>query len=129
MTDPISSMLIMIKNAGNASRDSITVPYSKIKHAIANCLLKEGYVKSVTKKTTKDFPVLEIGVAFRDDKPRINDVKRISKPSRRMYAGVKEIKPFKNGFGIFVLSTPKGILTDKEAKKEMVGGELLFKIW
>ncbi len=128
--DPISDMIIMIKNAGNAGRESVVVSYSKIKHAIANCLLKEGYISSVSKKTKKGFPGLELGIAYKADKePRITDVKRISKPSRRMYVGVKEIKLVKNGHGALILSTPKGILTGREARKEMVGGETLFNIW
>ncbi len=128
--DPISDMLIMIKNAGNANRESVLVSYSKMKHAIANCLLKEGYISSVSKKTKKGFPALELGIAYTDGKnPKVTDLKRISKPSRRMYVGVKDIKSVKNGYGITVLSTPKGILTNKEARKEMVGGEILFSIW
>lgn len=128
--DPISDMLIMIKNAGNANRESVVVSYSKMKQAIANCLLKEGYISSISKKTKKGFPALEIGIAYTDAKnPKVTDIKRISKPSRRMYMGVKDIKSVKNGYGMTVFSTPKGILTDKEARKEMVGGEILFSIW
>ncbi len=128
--DPIADMLIMIKNAGNAHRESVVVSYSKMKHAIADCLLKEGYISSVSKKTKKGFPALELGIAYTDAKnPKVTDLKRISKPSRRMYMGVKDIKPVKNGYGMTVFSTPKGILTNKEARKEMVGGEVLFSIW
>ncbi len=128
-TDPIADMLIMIKNAGNASRDAVVVPYSKIKQSIANCLLKEGYVKSVSKKTKKGFPAIEIAVQYVGKAPRVNDVKRVSKPSRRMYMGVKDIRVYKSGHGMTVLSTPKGIMSDKDAKKEQVGGEILFTIW
>lgn len=129
MTDPIGAMLIMVKNAGLASRDTVTVPYSKLKHAIADCLLEEGYIASVSKKTKKEHPVLELGVLFNGKTPRVSDVKRISKPSRRMYMGVKEIRPIRNGSGVLVLSTPKGIMTGKKARKEMVGGEALFMMW
>jgi len=127
--DPVSNMLIMIKNAGNASRDVVVSPYSKFTHAIASCLLKEGYIKTVSKKTKKGFPVLEIGIQKVDKRPRITDLKRISKPSRRIYVGVKDIKPVKNGYGRLVLSTPKGIMTGEQARKELVGGEALFNIW
>ncbi len=119
----------MIKNAGLAGRESVIVPHSNIKQAILECLLKEGYISSVSKKTRKNFPVLEIGVAYKDGVSKITGVERVSKLSSRVYKGVKEIKPTLNGFGLTVLTTPKGILTDKEARKEMVGGEVLFKIW
>jgi small subunit ribosomal protein S8 len=128
-TDPIADMIITIKNAGNASKEDVVIPYSKVKQAIATCLMKEGYVKSVAKKTKKGFPAIEIGIAYVGDAPRVNDVKRISKPSRRMYMGTKDIRPYKSGHGMTVLSTPKGIMSDKEARKEMVGGEILFTIW
>ncbi|MBP6856274.1 MAG: 30S ribosomal protein S8 [Candidatus Pacebacteria bacterium] len=129
MTDPIGAMLNMLKNAGNAGKPTITVPFSKIKFAIAECLKAQGYVESVSKKTKKNLPYLEVGVKFEGNAPRINEVARVSKPSRRMYMGVKDIKPMKHGKGMFVLSTPKGILRDKDARKEMVGGEVLFSIW
>ncbi len=127
--DPISDMLIMLKNGNRANHEVVSFTYSKIKHAIAECLKQAGYVDTITKKTKKGFPVLEVTLVYKDKMPRIQDVKRISKPSRRMYMGVKEITTVKNGHGALVLSTPKGILTDKEAKKELVGGEVLFSIW
>jgi small subunit ribosomal protein S8 len=127
--DQIANMINMIKNAGLAGRESVIVPHSNIKQAILECLLKEGYISSVSKKTRKNFPVLEIGVAYKDGVSKITGVERVSKLSRRVYKGVKEIRPTLNGFGLTVLTTPKGILTDKEARKEMVGGEVLFKIW
>jgi small subunit ribosomal protein S8 len=127
--DQIANMINMIKNAGMAGRESVIVPHSNIKQAILECLLKEGYVSSVSKKTRKNIPILEIGVAYKDGVSKITGVERVSKLSRRVYKGVKEIRPTLNGFGLTVLTTPKGILTDKEARKEMVGGEVLFKIW
>ena len=128
MTDPIGAMLNMLKNAGNAGKPSITVPFSKLKFAIAECLKAQGYVESVSKKTKKNLPYLEIGVQYEGSSPRIHEVSRVSKPSRRMYMGVKDIKPMKYGKGMYVFSTPKGILRDKDARKEMVGGEVLFSI-
>jgi len=124
--DQIANMINMIKNAGRAGHPFVVVPYSKIKFSIAECLAKEGYLKSVNKKTKKNFPTLELGLVYVDDAPKITGVDRISKSSCRVYKGVKEIR---RGYGLTVLSTPKGILTDKEAKKEMVGGEVLFKLW
>ncbi len=115
----------MIKNASKAGKKSVVVPYSKLKYSVASVLEKEGYISESAKKTKKGHPSLEISLS---DK-KVNEVKRISKPSRRMYMGVKEIRPVRSGHGIIVLSTPKGILTGNEARKEMVGGEVMFTIW
>jgi small subunit ribosomal protein S8 len=103
MTDPISQMIITMKNASRAEHKTVTLPYSKLKHAIADCLVKQGYLKDVSKKTENNKSVLVLDIAYEDNRPKLNDIKRIS--------------------------TPKGILTDKEARKEMVGGEALFKLW
>ena len=128
--DPIADFLIKVKNAGLAGRESVVVPHSEIKEAIADLLVKNGFLKSIAKKRKNNHKILEAEVEYAEGKiPRINDVARVSKPSKRVYQGVKEIKSFKNGLGLIVLSTPKGILTDKEAKKEKVGGEVLFKVW
>ena len=124
--DQIANMLNMIKNAGRVGHEFIVVPHSKIKSAIAECLVKEGYLKSVTKKTKKGFPVLELGLVYgTEGEPKVTSVDRISKSSCRVYKGVKDIK---RSYGLTILSTPKGILTDKQARKEMVGGEVLFKL-
>lgn len=127
--DQIANMVNMIKNGSRAEHEFVSVPYSKIKHAIADCLVAEGFLTSATKKTKKGFPVLELGLAYKDGTPKVTGVERVSKSSRRIYKGVKEIKPTRNGYGVMVLTTPKGILTDKQARKAMVGGEVLFKLW
>lgn len=128
--DKISEMLITIKNAGMAEKSNVSIPYSNLSHAIAKCLSDKNYVGSVSKKTgKKDRDFLEVNLVYIDGKPKISDVQRISKPSRRVYIKSKELKPFKNGYGLLVLSTPKGILTSDEARKELVGGEVLFKVW
>ena len=127
--DQIANMINMIKNSGLAGRESVVVPFSKIKYSIAECLVKEGFLKSVAKKTKKGLPVLELELMYIDGEPKVLGVERVSKSSRRIYKGVKDIKSTRNGFGLMVLTTPKGILTDKEARKEMVGGEVLFKLW
>lgn len=123
-------MLITMKNASMVSKDTVVVPFSKIKYAIAQCLKEQGFIVNASKKTEKNnVSVLEIQLAYTPEGPKIHDVKRMSKQSRRMYTGVKEIRPVKNGFGITVFSTPKGILSDKQARKEQVGGEVLFTMW
>jgi small subunit ribosomal protein S8 len=130
MTDPISNMLVSLKNAAMISKEKVVVPFSALKESIAMCLMKHGFVASVQKKTEKgNIAVLELTLAFDAQGPKIHDVARVSKPSRRMYAAVKEIHSFKNGHGMYVFSTPKGILSDGEARKEQVGGEVICKIW
>lgn len=121
-------MLIAIKNAGAVKKSSVIVPHSKMKEAIAALLKEEGYIK--TYKVDGDVKkTLEIVIEYKGATPRVTDVKRISKSSKRVYTGVKGITPVKYGHGLAVLSTPKGIMTDKLARKEMVGGEVLFTIW
>ncbi|MBU0612329.1 30S ribosomal protein S8 [Patescibacteria group bacterium] len=127
--DSISNMIIMMKNASLAGKESVSFPSSKIKSAISECLKKEGFISSVSKKVKGGIPVIEVGLIYVDKKPKITEVERISKQSRRVYFGVKDIHTIRNGFGLLVLSTPKGILSGKEARKEQVGGEALFKIW
>lgn len=129
MHDPIADMLIRIKNGGIAGKDLAEMPFSNMKEAIAKVLFAEGYIASYAKKGKKVQKTLEIGIAYEGKKPRVSDVLRMSKPSRRFYLGVDEIKPVKNGYGLLVMSTPKGIMTGDDAKKGMVGGEALFKIW
>lgn len=128
--DKIADMLITMKNASMVSKQTVVVPFSNIKFAIAQCLKDSGFIANVSKKTEKNnIPVLEIELSYTPSGSKIHDVKRMSKPSRRLYTGVKELRPVKNGYGITVLSTPKGILNDKQARKEMVGGEVLFTMW
>lgn len=127
--DPVSNMLIAIKNGNRALKESVIVPESKLCLAIANKLKEAGFVGDIAKKSRRGRPVLEITLISNNRSPKVNEIVRISKPSRRMYYGVQDIKPVKNGRGATVFSTPKGILTDKEARKEHVGGEALFLIW
>ncbi len=118
-----------MKNGSLAGKESVSFPYSKIKNAIAECLKKEGYISTISKKVKKDQPVLEVGLSYKDEKPKITEVERISKQSRRVYFGMKDIHKVRNGSGLLVLSTPKGILSGRDARKEQVGGEALFRIW
>lgn len=129
VTDPISNFIITLKNASDARKASITVPYSALKENIAHALMKAGYVSAVEKQGKKAIKTLEVGLVYIGDEPRVHGVDRISKPSRRIYQGAKDIRMFKSGFGNTVFSTPKGVLIDIDAKKNKVGGEVLFKIW
>ena len=118
-----------MKNGSLAGKESVLFPYSKMKNAIAECLKKEGYVSDVSKKVKKGQPLLEVKLVYTDKNPKITEVERISKQSRRVYFGMKDIHSVRNGSGLLVLSTPKGILSGKEARKAQVGGEALFRIW
>lgn len=129
MHDPIADMIIRIKNASDSKKESVVFPYSKLKLAILDLLLKEGFVKSFGKKGKKVVKFIEVVLRYDEGAPRIHGVKRVSKASKRVYAKSRDIRPVKNGLGILVLSTPKGIVTDKAARKEKVGGEALFQIW
>jgi len=127
--DQIANMIIMMKNSSLANKQFVSFPYSNLKNSILACLLKEGYIVSFKKKNKKNVPFLEVELMYLNNKPKINEVIRVSKSSRRIYFKAKDIFPVKNGTGTLILSTPKGILSGKEARKEQVGGEALFKIW
>lgn len=132
VNDSIGDFIIQIKNAGNAGLESVCVPYSEFKFSIAEKLKEKDFVKSVSKKGKKIKRFLEVELLYKDvnkRKPRINDVVRVSKPSKRIYKKTDEIFPIKYGKGALILSTPEGVLTGEEARKKKVGGEALFKIW
>ena len=129
VTDPISDFIIRIKNAARAGVPAVRLPYSQLKHAIADVLHTEGYLERVDKKGKKVKKTLEVTLAYDGSTPHFHDVERISKPSKRVYYSVDDIKPVRNGFGTIILSTPQGIMTGADAQKKRVGGEALFKIW
>jgi len=130
MTDPIGAMVNEIKVGSLAKKASITVKHSSIKSAILDCLKKAGFIDSFEKRAKQGHSVLEINLAYNEGgTPKVNETHRISKPSRRLYYGYREIRLVKGGRGIIVLSTPKGILSGTDARKELVGGEPLFWIW
>ncbi len=129
MSDPIADMIIRIKNAGMAKRASVSVPYSKLKAAIAQKLLQSGFVVEVTKHGKKTDRALELTLGYHTDGvPRVTEVHRISKPGRRVYVKGAECGKVKGGRGVAIVSTPKGILTGEEARKTGIGGEMLFTI-
>jgi len=130
VSDPIGDLIIRLTNAGAIKKPSVSIPFSNFKMAIAEKLAAVGYVKTIEKKGKKIKKTLDIVLSYdADGNHKIQGVKRISKPGRRMYKSVLEIVPIRYGHGALILSTPKGIMTDKEAKKEKVGGEALFEIW
>ena len=125
MSDPIANMISKLKNAADVNKETVSVPFSEMKWSIAELLQREGYVKSAAKKGKKITKTIEIELVNEG----IRCFERISKFSRRVYTGSRTAYPVKQGQGTLVLSTPKGILTDRDARKEKVGGEALFKIW
>ena len=127
--DPIGDMLVKIKNASKAGHESVSFPYSKIKQEIATALSRAGFVGKVSKKSGKKNELVEVELVYTEGNSKINDINRVSKVSRRVYSGVSTLKSVANGRGAYVLSTPKGVMTDKEAKKEHVGGEVILSIW
>lgn len=128
VTDPISDFLIRLQNASMVGKQSVSLPFSRMKFSIAEILKREGYLADIDTKSKKE-GVLMVSLSYKNGRPAIGGVKRISKPSRRMYKGVRELRPVKRGHGLLVLSTPMGILTGKEAREKRVGGEALFEIW
>ncbi|HUO55891.1 MAG TPA: 30S ribosomal protein S8 [Candidatus Paceibacterota bacterium] len=130
VNDPVADFINRLSNAGAVKHATVSVPFSNFKYAIAEKLKEAGYVKSIEKKGKKVKKILDIALKYEDTgESAIRGVKRISKPGRRTYKSVIEIHPVRYGSGTLILSTPKGIMTDKEARKEKVGGEALFEIW
>ena len=131
MTDPIADMLTRIRNANTAKHDTVDVPASKMKEAIANILLEEGYIKAVEIVEEGKFKTIHITLKYGKDKnEKINTgIKRISKPGLRVYAGKDELPKVLGGLGVAIISTNKGVLTDKQAREAQVGGEVLAFVW
>ena len=131
MSDPIADMLTRIRNANTAKHDTVDVPASKMKLAIADILVREGYIKKYDIVEDGAFQTIRISLKYGADKNEkvITGIKRISKPGLRVYAGKDEIPTVLGGLGIAILSTNKGIVTDKEARKLQVGGEVLAFVW
>jgi small subunit ribosomal protein S8 len=129
MNDSIADMIIRLKNAGASGKNFVLVPYSKITFAIAEVLRREGFIKSVAKKGKRIDKLIEIELSYEANLPKIRGVKRVSKSSRRVYMKASELKGAAGSLGRLILTTPRGVLTNLEAKEQKVGGEALFKIW
>ena len=135
--DPISDMFVAIKNAQAVKKETVDIPFSKMKFEIAKILEREGFVekvekirKKIQKGRKKPKPFLRIKLKYDENKVgAISDIKRISKPGQRIYLPYKKIKRIKGGYGIAIISTSKGIMTDKEARRQKVGGEVICEVW
>ena len=129
-TDPIADMLTRIRNANSAKHKTVDVPSSKMKTAIAEILFKEGYIKSFELINNETQGIIRITLKYDEKGVRVIDgIKRISKPGLRVYAGKEELPRVLNGLGIAIISTSKGLMTDKEAREAGIGGEVLAYIW
>ena len=131
MSDPIADMLTRIRNANTAKHDTVDVPASKMKLAIAQILLEEGYIKKYDIIAEGSYKTIHITLKYNENKSEkiISGIKRISKPGLRVYAGKEDLPKVLGGLGIAIISTNKGVITDKEARKLGVGGEVLCFIW
>jgi small subunit ribosomal protein S8 len=132
VTDPIADMLTRIRNAGMAGQIQVAVPSSKIKLAIARILKEEGFIREYRLVEEKPQSVIHIWLKYVGEKPRrhiISGMERVSKPGCRIYVGKKAIPWVQSGLGVAILSTPKGLFTDRQARRLGLGGELLCRIW
>lgn len=129
VTDQISDFLTRIRNAGRAGHKTVTAPASKLKIAIARILKDQGFIADYAIIEDKVQNQIKVTLKYYNREPAIREMKRISKPGRRIYVSVDNLPRIKNGLGIAIISTSKGVLTDKEAKKFNVGGEFICSIW
>lgn len=127
--DPIADMLNQIRNAQAVLKPTVDFPFSKIKSEICKVLSKKGFIKDFEKKGKKKRKIIKITLKYNGKAPAISGLKRISKPGQRIYLPYKKIRKVKGGYGIAIISTPKGLMTDKEAKKQKAGGEVICEIW
>lgn len=129
MTDPIADMLVRIKNAQMVGHETVLIPHSKLKFEIAKILKRDGWISDFSKKGKKVKKFLEVILKYSNGEPKISNIKRISKPGRRLYIKSSEVKAVRQGFGSAIISTPQGIVNEKEARSKKIGGEVLCEIW
>jgi len=129
LTDPIADMLTRVRNANSAMHDKVDIPFSKMKEAIAKVLKEEGYISNYKLITDGNKQNIRVYLKYAGNERVIKGIKSISKPGRRVYSSVEDMPRVLSGLGIAVVSTPKGIITDKTCRKENVGGEVLCFVW
>ena len=129
LTDPIADMLTRIRNGKMAKHTEVKVPFSKIKESMANILKNEGYITGYEIKEEGNIRDIVVTLKYMDGDAVIKGLKRISKPGRRVYTSVENLPKVLGGLGIAIVSTPKGVITDKECRKHSVGGEVLCYVW
>jgi small subunit ribosomal protein S8 len=129
MTDPITDMLNQIRNAQAVGKTEVLIPLSKIKNEIAMILYKEGFVGEIKKAAKDKIKGLKISLKYENELPAIAGFKRVSKPGQRIYEGFSEIRKVHGGYGMSIVSTSKGLMTNKEARKQKLGGEIICQVW
>ena len=130
VNDPIGDMIARIRNAAERKRDKVVTPSSKLRGRVLEVLQDEGYIRGYTLvENPGEHPYYEIELKYFDGEPVIVEIARVSKPGRRVYSSIKDLKPVKNGLGISILSTPKGVMSDNAARDQNVGGEVLCRVY
>ena len=130
MTDPIADMLTRVRNASTAMHDTVDIPASKIKESIARILAEEGFVDGFEVDRSNGHPTMTIRLRYTDERQRvISGIRRISKPGRRVYRGASDLPRVLGGLGVAIISTSQGVMSDKQARQQKVGGEVLAYVW
>lgn len=129
MTDPIADMLTRIRNGLAVHKTELRLPYSKMKHRLADILVKEGYIASADKDESTDLPELRVTLKYVEKNPAIQEIRRISKPGQRIYVGAKNLPYVYDGLGIAIISTSKGLMTNKDARTAQMGGEVICEVF
>lgn len=130
MSDPLGDMLTRIRNGQRASKSNVTVPASKLRSNVLEVLQREGYIRGFSwAELRPGIAELTVELKYSDGAPVIREIDRVSKPGRRVYAGIKKLQPVYNGLGISILSTPRGVMSDTEARAANVGGEVLCRVF
>ena len=129
LTDPLGDMLTRIRNGQRAKKDSVLTPGSKLRQRVLDVLEREGYIRGYREEMLGDHAGLRIELKYFEGQPAIQHVSRVSRPGRRVYSGAQELPRVRNGLGITIVSTPKGVLSDAEARTQNVGGEVLAEVF
>jgi len=130
VNDPIGDMIARIRNAAERKRSKVSTPASKMRGRVLDVLQSEGYIRGYSLvEDTGQHPEFEIELKYFDGEPVIAEISRVSKPGRRVYSSIKDLKPVRNGLGISILSTPKGVMSDAAARDQNVGGEVLCRVY
>jgi len=129
LTDPLGDLLTRIRNGQRAKKDSVMSPASKLRARVLEVLQREGYIRGFSEDATGQHPALRIELKYFEGEPAIKHVARVSKPGRRVYSGSRELPVIRNGLGITIVSTPRGVLSDAEARAQNVGGEVLAEVF
>ena len=129
LTDPLGDLLTRIRNGQQAKKDSVTTPASKLRARVLDVLEREGYIRGYSEEALGKHKGLRIELKYFEGKPAIQHVSRVSKPGRRVYSGTTDLPRVRNGLGITIVSTPRGVLSDAEARDQNVGGEVLAEVF